>query len=842
MGSRRFWLKSLAALLVLLLMLAGYAAYRVHGLLDAQGLQLDWRSLGPTWQGLHAEDLSLLRDDGSLRLHAEQVRLRLWPHSSLSLHGLQVEVQASSGESRSEPPLDLGQLAAILPWLPAHIQLQSIDAHLPCARGRCTLAGDLELRQQGDALQLSAQLLRGEHHAELRATLEGLAPTRDTPRHLTASLLLDEQLQMLLDTRLQPEAAGLRWQGELGTPGSGDLAWVVDWLGEWLLRDDTALPQAPRQMALNAQWQVQLGDTAALSHLLQSPGWLQLDAQLPEPWPVPRLGLLSGTLALHLENLGTRWQARQLQGELQLDPGAAPWQAQIAEGLDSGPLTLRLSPVAKQDETDIALHLALSSQGPLRLEAEAELALGQWPGWQLQVRQAHLHARSERLQLADSQLGGIDLKLQLAGMLAEQHVDLQLEPGSQLTLERVQQAEVQARRLHAELAALKLTGSPQSPQLSGPLKLELGELRQAVLNPQGWRWQGEVQATLDEQSATGSLAADSGLQLGLQLQRDAASGMRLDARLDELFLRAGNPLPATLRHWPPLLSLDQGRLHGQAHLALPVGQPLHLNAELSGKGLAGIYDRSSLSGVDGTLRLALDGDRLNLQLADLQAAEIDPGIVLGPLKLQGSYQARLNKPGVGQVHLQQAQLGVLDGQLSLDATRWDLAQPEQVLPLQLRGLNLETLFRVYPTEGLAGSGLIDGTLPVHLGTGLSIEGGQIQARPPGGRLRFDSPRIRAMGQTNPGMKLVTDALQDFHYDLLSSSLDYDSSGTLRLGIRLHGQNPAIEQGRPIHFNINLEEDIPALLASLQLTGKVNDIIQRRIQQRMRQRVPQAPKE
>lgn len=351
-----------------------------------------------------------------------------------------------------------------------------------------------------------------------------------------------------------------------------------------------------------------------------------------------------------------------------------------------------------------------------------------------------------------------------------------------------------------------------------------------------------MQATLDEQSATGSLAADSGLQLGLQLQRDAASGMRLDARLDELFLRAGNPLPATLRHWPPLLSLDQGRLHGQAHLALPVGQPLHLNAELSGKGLAGIYDRSSLSGVDGTLRLALDGDRLNLQLAELQAAEIDPGIVLGPLKLQGAYQARLNKPGVGQVHLQQAQLGVLDGQLSLDATRWDLAQPEQVLPLQLRGLNLETLFRVYPTEGLAGSGLIDGTLPVHLGTGLSIEGGQIQARPPGGRLRFDSPRIRAMGQTNPGMKLVTDALQDFHYDLLSSSLDYDSSGTLRLGIRLHGQNPAIEQGRPIHFNINLEEDIPALLASLQLTGKVNDIIQRRIQQRMRQRVPQAPKE
>ena len=61
-------------------------------------------------------------------------------------------------------------------------------------------------------------------------------------------------------------------------------------------------------------------------------------------------------------------------------------------------------------------------------------------------------------------------------------------------------------------------------------------------------------------------------------------------------------------------------------------------------------------------------------------------------------------------------------------------------------------------------------------------------------------------------------------------------------MRLHGQNPAIEQGRPIHFNINLEEDIPTLLASLQLTDKVSDIIQRRVQQRMRQRVPQETKE
>ncbi|WP_031303515.1 YdbH domain-containing protein, partial [Pseudomonas sp. EGD-AK9] len=163
--------------------------------------------------------------------------------------------------------------------------------------------------------------------------------------------------------------------------------------------------------------------------------------------------------------------------------------------------------------------------------------------------------------------------------------------------------------------------------------------------------------------------------------------------------------------------------------------------------------------------------------------------------------------------------------------------------LRLSGLDLQQLFRVYPAEGLEGSGLLDGLIPLRLGAGgPSVEQGLIEARAPGGRLRFHSPRIRAMGQANPGMKLVTDALEDFHYDLLGSSLDYDQSGTLRLGMRLQGRNPAIEQGRPIHFNINLEEDIPTLMASLQLTAKVSEIIQQRIQQRMRQRVPQETKE
>ena len=46
------------------------------------------------------------------------------------------------------------------------------------------------------------------------------------------------------------------------------------------------------------------------------------------------------------------------------------------------------------------------------------------------------------------------------------------------------------------------------------------------------------------------------------------------------------------------------------------------------------------------------------------------------------------------------------------------------------------------------------------------------------------------------------------------------------------RNPALQEGRPIHLDIRLEEDVPALLASLQLSGKVSDVIQQRIKQRL----------
>ena len=188
----------------------------------------------------------------------------------------------------------------------------------------------------------------------------------------------------------------------------------------------------------------------------------------------------------------------------------------------------------------------------------------------------------------------------------------------------------------------------------------------------------------------------------------------------------------------------------------------------------------------------------------------------------------------GLADWQHVQANLLNGRVWLNAQQLDLKYAQSVL-LQVEGLELQELFRVYPAEGLTGSGTIDGQLPLYFDhDSFSVKAGQLQARAPG-VLQFQSDKINALGKTNPSMRLVADALEDFHFNLLSCSLSYDESGKLLLNVRLQGQNPDVEKGRPINLNVNLEEDIPALLASIQLSNQVSEIIQKRVRERLEKR-------
>ena len=74
-------------------------------------------------------------------------------------------------------------------------------------------------------------------------------------------------------------------------------------------------------------------------------------------------------------------------------------------------------------------------------------------------------------------------------------------------------------------------------------------------------------------------------------------------------------------------------------------------------------------------------------------------------------------------------------------------------------------------------------------------------------------------------KIVLDTLSDFQYHNLAVTLDYSPTGDLTAKTALQGHNPNFEQGREIHFNLSIEENIGTLLESL----RMGDTVEKKVQ-------------
>lgn len=172
------------------------------------------------------------------------------------------------------------------------------------------------------------------------------------------------------------------------------------------------------------------------------------------------------------------------------------------------------------------------------------------------------------------------------------------------------------------------------------------------------------------------------------------------------------------------------------------------------------------------------------------------------------------------------------GVISSDGLRYRPGQTPHALTLSLQGIQLQAVLNLEQQKGLDGTGVLDGTIPMTLGAGgLSVEQGTVAARPPGGVIRYrpaaDSAAAQAASHETLGM--VLQPLADFHYNVLTATARLVENGTLTLATRLEGRNPGWQAGRPVHFNLTVEENIPALLKTLGLVNELQESIGKRFE-------------
>jgi len=314
-------------------------------------------------------------------------------------------------------------------------------------------------------------------------------------------------------------------------------------------------------------------------------------------------------------------------------------------------------------------------------------------------------------------------------------------------------------------------------------------------------------------SGADALPVEMTVQLNLE---DRSGGFALST--------AGNVAKALLKSelsgWRSDYDLDRGRVDARFNGTFrQTGDAFAIDGEGSAKLAKATlhYGETILDGVDTELPLRWHAGTLTAGPAPVRIGTVDPGVAITAVEFDAWLDA-------DAVELTAIGANVLGGRASIPAVRYDLSDSSAAFTVTLADVQLADVLAL-EGEDIVGTGVLDGTLPVTIDdTGMVVTGGRIATRPPGGRLSY---RGGFTGASVPGLDLAMTALRNFDYESMTADVDYGLDGTLALAVHLKGKSPDVEKGRPIHFNLNVTESVPALLESLRAAESVTERVQRR---------------
>jgi hypothetical protein len=252
------------------------------------------------------------------------------------------------------------------------------------------------------------------------------------------------------------------------------------------------------------------------------------------------------------------------------------------------------------------------------------------------------------------------------------------------------------------------------------------------------------------------------------------------------------------------------------------------SADITLERLAGHYRDIALTGVNAKMKMAANEGLERIAIskpAEVAIASIHTGVEVTDLAMtiEGEWDLRERLP---LVEVRNIRCELLGGTATSQGMRADLAYPPYALTVLVRQLDLHEIFNLEQQKGLQGSGVLDGSIPITVTPrGVIVKDGNFEARPPGGFIRYTaSPdATQAVTQANANMHVVLQALNNFHYSVLQVGARYVEDGTLQLKARLEGKNPD-QKSPPIHFNLTVQENIPALLKSLRLVQDLENSV------------------
>jgi hypothetical protein len=327
---------------------------------------------------------------------------------------------------------------------------------------------------------------------------------------------------------------------------------------------------------------------------------------------------------------------------------------------------------------------------------------------------------------------------------------------------------------------------------------------------------GQVQS--DQQKPLFALSAEH------QLDVQGGSARILADAL--VFSAEENRLSRYFSHWPFKWDVYQGRVMLAADVSWQRGLG---GIELQGKinqrmeGIAGVYKDIGFVGLDVDFEAGLSpsGQLVSTGAATVSLETLDVGV---PVKdIQARFQLDVAQQ---ELTLQTMEAKLFGGRVWTKDAVYRVGDAHNRIDIGVDGLQLGQLLALAGYDAVEGSGQISGLLPVDVSAaGVVMQRGMLAARAPGGIFRY---RAEVGAGTDAATAQVIKALGNYHYSIFQVEADYLESGELQLQMLLRGHNPDYDKGRPIHLNLDVTDNIPKLLKSLQSGREIANIISQKL--------------
>jgi hypothetical protein len=256
----------------------------------------------------------------------------------------------------------------------------------------------------------------------------------------------------------------------------------------------------------------------------------------------------------------------------------------------------------------------------------------------------------------------------------------------------------------------------------------------------------------------------------------------------------GNLVP----DWPYDWDVTAGRGTAEAEIGWAVADAdieYEGTAAVAAADLAGRYADIGFLGFNSRLGIKVNSaTQLALEPARFEVALVDIGFPVEDIS--GTATPDIDAVAVDVSSLSMAVLG---GTVTADPFRYSLDAARNELLLRASNVQLPLMAGLADLEAVTISGSVSGEIPVTI-------------------IVDDTSQLG----------IVTRTLRNFEFESLTSAVSYSQDGDLVLKMRLKGINPDVDPTQPVILNLNVENNVPQMLRSLQATRSIEDVLEKRL--------------